>query len=181
MVDQANAEGAGKPPTTEWMLRAETGPLTGKLFPLPLSTRIGRALECGISIPEGGLSREHAELVIENNQLIVRDLESSNGTFWNGDRVAEARPRHGDTLAFDQMRFRVIGPANDMDRTIISVAAPRPARPAAAPEAPAPAPAAAAAPRRPAAAPQPEKSGVPGWVAIVGLVLVVVVVVLLVS
>jgi len=182
VVDQTEPDGDTKAPVTEWMLRAETGPLAGKLFPLPLQTRIGRALECGISIPEGGLSREHAELVIEANQLIVRDLDSSNGTFWNGDRVAEARPRHGDLLAFDQMRFRVIGPANDMDRTIISVGAPRPKpRPAAAgpvPAAAAPAPASPMPPRRPVPA-QPPKSGVPAWVVLVAIAAIVAVVVLL--
>lgn len=181
MVDQTEPDGDTKAPVTEWMLRAETGPLAGKLFPLPLLTRIGRALECGISIPEGGLSREHAELVIEANQLIVRDLDSSNGTFWNGDRVAEARPKHGDLVAFDQMRFRVIGPANDMDRTIISVGAPRPKpKPAAAGPTPA-APAAAAMsmpPRRPAP-PPPPKSGVPAWIVLVAIAAVVAVVVLL--
>ena len=103
---------------TDWMLRCESGPLAGKLFPLPERSVIGRALNCEISIPEGGLSREHAEMIVESNQLVVRDLGSSNGTFINGERVTEGRPAHGDTLTFDNMSFRVIGPSNDMDRTI---------------------------------------------------------------
>ncbi len=181
-------------PTTDWMLRCESGPLSGKLFPLSERTVIGRALSCDISIPEGGLSREHAELLVESNQLLVRDLESSNGTFHNGDRVAEARPAHGDLIAFDNMRFRVIGPSNDMDRTIISMAPARiakataPSTPSAAADA---APAGAAAPAaatpaarpaaaRPAASP-PASGGVPAWVVLVGLAVAVVGVILFVT
>ncbi len=189
---------AGQLPTTDWMLRCESGPLAGKLFPLPERAIIGRALNCDISIPEGGLSREHAELLVESNQLIVRDLDSSNGTFHNGDRVPEARPSHGDLISFDNMRFRVIGPSNDMDRTIISHApiriakAPEPgaAQAPAAPRAPAPPVAAAAAPAKaPAAKPAPVLStpdrpvlkapppsgGVPAWIVLVALVVVLIV------
>ena len=182
------------------MLRCESGPLSGKLFPLSERTVIGRALSCDISIPEGGLSREHAEMLVESNQLLVRDLESSNGTFHNGDRVAEARPAHGDLIAFDNMRFRVIGPSNDMDRTIISMAPARIAQatapstpsvpagaapagaasPAAAARTPAPAPAARPAAPRPAASP-PASGGVPAWVVLVGLAVAVVGVILFVT
>ena len=174
---------------TDWMLRCESGPLAGKLFPLNERTVIGRALNCDISIPEGGLSREHAEMLVESNQLIVRDLESSNGTFLNGERVAESRPSHGDTLSFDNMRFRVIGPSNDMDRTIISMApvarpaGTEPVRPAAAAVLPA-----AAAPLRPAAvtvAPRaaartatPAAKGVPAWIALTVIAVVVLTIVL---
>ncbi len=187
---------AGQLPTTDWMLRCESGPLSGKLFPLPERAIIGRALNCDISIPEGGLSREHAELLVESNQLIVRDLESSNGTFHNGERVPEARPSHGDLISFDNMRFRVIGPSNDMDRTIIShapiriakapeagaaspvaAAARAPAPPAAAAATPAKAPAAKPAPilstpDRPVLKAPPPSGGVPAWIVLVALVVV---------
>lgn len=124
----ADADARPRASMTDWMLRAETGPLAGKLFPLAEHTVLGRALDCDISIPEGGLSRRHAEFVVQANQLMVRDLESSNGTFHNGEKVAEAKPKHGDTISFDNMRFRVIGPANDLDKTVISVGvAPPPA------------------------------------------------------
>ena len=169
---------------TDWMLRCESGPLAGKLFPLTERTVIGRALSCDISIPEGGLSREHAEMLVESNQLVVRDLESSNGTFFNGERVREARPAHGDLIAFDVMRFRVIGPSNDMDRTIISMAPARiakataPPTPAAAPPAAAAASSAArapsAAPPIPRPTPKPAEGGIPAWVVIVGAAVLVI-------
>ena len=198
-MEESKSGTGGRQLMTDWMLRCESGPLAGKLFPLPERSVIGRALNCEISIPEGGLSREHAEMIVESNQLVVRDLGSSNGTFINGERVTEGRPAHGDTLTFDNMSFRVIGPSNDMDRTIISMApVARPAgvapvaRPAGVAPQPTPAmPAAAATPgaamprpattvRAPARASAGQAKGLPAWIALMAVVLVVVVVVLLV-
>ena len=190
LVEESKSGTGGRQLMTDWMLRCESGPLAGKLFPLPERSVIGRALNCEISIPEGGLSREHAEMIVESNQLVVRDLGSSNGTFINGERVTEGRPAHGDTLTFDNMSFRVIGPSNDMDRTIISMAPV--ARPAGVAPQPTPAmPAAAATPgaamprpattvRAPARASAGQAKGLPAWIALMAVVLVVVVVVLLV-
>jgi pSer/pThr/pTyr-binding forkhead associated (FHA) protein len=105
----------------DWALRAQSGPLEGKLFPLDRTVKIGRALECEISIPEARLSRRHAELVIEDGRLVVRDLDSSNGTYHNGNRIREAELRHGDLLALDTLSFRVIGPAIEDDETVIGI------------------------------------------------------------
>ena len=105
----------------DWALRAESGPLEGKVFSITGPTKVGRALQCDISIPEGRLSREHAELSIESNQLVVRDLKSSNGTYHNGNRVQRAALNHGDVLSLDTLNFRVIGPAIESDATIIGI------------------------------------------------------------
>ena len=192
LVEESKSGTGGRQLMTDWMLRCESGPLAGKLFPLPERSVIGRALSCEISIPEGGLSREHAEMIVESNQLIVRDLESSNGTFLNGERVTEGRPSHGDTLSFDNMSFRVIGPSNDMDRTIISMAPPSKsgARPVPRPAAAAPAPTAVpTANTRPPAAPATRPSarpattqqpkGVPAWVALLAIGTMIVLIIVL--
>ena len=48
---------------------------------------IGRALECDISILEPGLSRKHAELELDGDDLLLRDLGSVNGTYVNGEKL----------------------------------------------------------------------------------------------
>ena len=187
LVEESKSGAGGRQLITDWMLRCESGPLVGKLFPLPERSVIGRALNCEISIPEGGLSREHAEMVVESNQLIVRDLGSSNGTYLNGARITEGRPAHGDTLSFDNMSFRVIGPSNDMDRTIISMApAIKPPMSSGIRPANTPVAVAAAAPVRPAlATPRPvtpdKPKGVPAWVALLTIGLVVVLIFVIAS
>ena len=51
--------------------------------------------------------------------LFVKDLDSANGTFLNGKRVAEARVKRGDELRFDALTFGVMGPSDDMAKTTV--------------------------------------------------------------
>src|SRR3954469_8955872 len=51
------------------------------------SFRIGRAVECEIRIANDFVSRQHAEVTPQANGWLVKDLNSSNGLYWNGDRV----------------------------------------------------------------------------------------------
>jgi pSer/pThr/pTyr-binding forkhead associated (FHA) protein len=57
-----------------------------------------------------GVSRKHASLRLEDNQLNIWDLGSSNGTFINGMRLNPHRPypiRDGDEIRLGQMVLRM--------------------------------------------------------------------------
>jgi hypothetical protein len=95
------------------IMRDESG--TQVLVALPedgLPTRtIGRAAECDIALPwDGQISRVHAELVWVGRDWAIDDGGlSRNGTYVNGQRIAERRRlRDGDTLRFGEtaMVFR---------------------------------------------------------------------------
>ena len=60
---------------------------------------IGRKPECTIRVPVPSVSREHCEVVLEGDKVVVRDLGSSNGTYVNRERVREAQLKPGDLLA----------------------------------------------------------------------------------
>ena len=69
---------------------------------------LGRALECDIAIVSHHVSRQHARLELEDGQLYVEDLGSSNGTVVNGKKVAGRRAlQHDDELRFHDIIFRV--------------------------------------------------------------------------
>jgi hypothetical protein len=53
-----------------------------------------------IVLVSGEVSRFHAEVVVADDSLLVRDLESANGTFVNGRRVKDSRVNGGDQIAF---------------------------------------------------------------------------------
>ena len=54
------------------------------------------------------ISRNHAELKIEDSVLWVHDLGSSNGTLVNSVRVNGSHPlSHGDELRFKDVVFQV--------------------------------------------------------------------------
>lgn len=63
------------------------------------TTIIGRALENDIVITSKRVSREHARLQRDGWRVVLEDLESTNGTFLNDERVLESIALHdGDCI-----------------------------------------------------------------------------------
>ena len=52
--------------------------------------RVGRVRDNDIVLPKGNVSKHHCRLVLQNGQLLVEDLGSTNGTYVNGRKIAEA-------------------------------------------------------------------------------------------
>ncbi len=59
---------------------------------------IGREAGNDIQLHESEVSRSHAELVREGNRFLLRDLDSSNGTFVNGTRITRQELASGDQV-----------------------------------------------------------------------------------
>src|SRR5262245_62582934 len=70
------------------------------------ATLVGRHIHCDVRIDSARVSRRHCCLFPEGDHLVVRDLDSTNGTWVNGDRVAVARVAPGDELAIGPLRYR---------------------------------------------------------------------------
>jgi transcriptional regulator of acetoin/glycerol metabolism len=71
--------------------------------PVPLSAgcRIGRDPSCLLVIDGPGVSRVHAELEVSGDVVVVRDAQSRNGTFIDGERIDSARVQAGSLLRID--------------------------------------------------------------------------------
>lgn len=50
-------------------------------------TLLGRGTDCDLRMVDPGVSRHHAELRVEDGQVVLVDLGSTNGTFVNGQPV----------------------------------------------------------------------------------------------
>ena len=59
---------------------------------------IGRDEGCHLRPASPAISKKHCLLLVRDNKAFVRDLESTNGTFVNGERTEVARLASGDTL-----------------------------------------------------------------------------------
>ena len=69
---------------------------------------IGRDTDADLRIPVGTVSRQHCEVRIDDDEPVVRDLGSSNGTFLNGKRVTESVIDAGDLLRVGPTTFTVV-------------------------------------------------------------------------
>lgn len=70
---------------------------------------IGRRNSCHLTLDDGWVSREHT-VIIETAQgeFLVRDLDSENGTFLNGERITESALRNLDTLRIGRTEMRFL-------------------------------------------------------------------------
>ena len=79
-------------------------------------TLVGRQECCDVRIISSRISRCHCCLVIENSEVIVRDLNSTNGTHVNGRAVASSPLVHGDLLTIGHLKYRVAVEGSPGDR-----------------------------------------------------------------
>ena len=65
--------------------------IQGNIYPLYEGNvyRIGRDHDNAIQIDEKTVSRRHCEIQVNNNQVFIKDLNSTNGTFVNGEKIVE--------------------------------------------------------------------------------------------
>jgi hypothetical protein len=73
---------------------------------------VGRAPEAGIHITDTTVSRVHAVLCLDGEQVVVEDAASTNGVFVNGARVRVAVLNDYDTVTFGNVSYLFrLGPA----------------------------------------------------------------------
>ncbi|MFP7721989.1 FHA domain-containing protein [Lysobacter sp. A3-1-A15] len=98
-----------RPAMPKYALRGVGGSAFGRSIAVTGAMTIGRAPECTLSFEDSGLSRMHARLMPTDDGLLLEDMGSSNGSFINGRRVSRGLVGAGDEIAFDTLRFRLVG------------------------------------------------------------------------
>lgn len=76
------------------------------------SMLIGRSSKTDIQIDEDSISRNHAMLLNDGNNYVVRDLGSTNGTYVNDHQVAEHYLRDGDQIRVGRTIFKFLMGSN---------------------------------------------------------------------
>ena len=73
---------------------------------------VGRLGDNEVQLEEGSVSSRHAEIVVQDGVVILRDLGSTNGTFLNGEQVvSEQELKEGDEIYFGSVRSVFMEPA----------------------------------------------------------------------
>jgi pSer/pThr/pTyr-binding forkhead associated (FHA) protein len=72
-----------------------------------LPVLLGRSEIADVSLPFSSISREHARITLDGDQLVIEDMGSSNGITVNGERVKKKSIGAGDAITMGVVEFRV--------------------------------------------------------------------------
>ena len=83
---------------------------TGSIIPIKGVITLGRREDNIIMLDDHYVSGHHAKIYTKNNQDILEDLNSTNGTVVNGENIKGRRyVQLGDEIKIGSLVFRVIG------------------------------------------------------------------------
>jgi pSer/pThr/pTyr-binding forkhead associated (FHA) protein len=75
-------------------------------------TTIGRVDDNAFELAEPSVSSHHCEILLRGSDIIVKDLNSTNGTYINGQQVNESPLKPGQVLRLGQVELRLEGDAS---------------------------------------------------------------------
>jgi pSer/pThr/pTyr-binding forkhead associated (FHA) protein len=82
--------------------------LTGRSYELKVDkTTVGRLEDNAFQIAEQSVSSHHCELLLKGSDVIVRDLNSTNGTYINGEKISEKVLKPGQILRLGNVEARL--------------------------------------------------------------------------
>lgn len=100
--------------------------MTGRTQELKVDkTTIGRVEDNTFQIAEPSVSSHHCEVLLRGSEVVVRDLNSTNGTYINGEKVTEKAIKPGQILRLGQIELRLetdvpaAAPKKQLDQTLV--------------------------------------------------------------
>lgn len=83
-----------------WSIRILSGQQAGQIFDLKLGKNVfGRGGSSDFKVQSLGISKEHCEVHVYKDKMMIVDLKSSNGTFVNGVKIQNSLVRVGDKIS----------------------------------------------------------------------------------
>jgi hypothetical protein len=92
------------------VLRFISGKYQGGEFPIVPERQIvvGRSSDLDMVLVEDMVSRKHARITMQSDQIWIEDLGSTNGTFVNGEKIKRAHLKEGDRVLIGTSILKVI-------------------------------------------------------------------------
>lgn len=95
---------------SKWSLTGVSEVLAELVIPVHDDIRIGRSPDSDVVLASQNISRQHALISIQNGNLFIKDLGSSNGTSVNDKALEPQKSKHinhNDVIAFADLVFKV--------------------------------------------------------------------------
>ena len=81
---------------------------TGRAYDLKVEkTTVGRVEDNAFQIPDASVSSHHCEVILQGEEVLIRDLNSTNGTFINDQPVTEAVLKPSEKLRLGNIELRL--------------------------------------------------------------------------
>jgi hypothetical protein len=102
-----------------YVLRFISGKYQGGEFPIVPEKQIivGRSSDLDMVLVEDMVSRKHAKIAMQSDQIWIEDFGSTNGTFVNGEKITRARLKEGDRVLIGTSILKVIASEGQSENT----------------------------------------------------------------
>lgn len=87
-----------------WCIQFLNGPLKGQSIEIKDQDILGRSKQIAICVDHGSVSKQHCLFYFKGNQLHIKDLSSSNGSFVDGKQISKAQLKVGSCLNFHDLQ-----------------------------------------------------------------------------
>jgi pSer/pThr/pTyr-binding forkhead associated (FHA) protein len=82
--------------------------MTGRAHELNVDrTTVGRVEDNTFQITDPSVSSHHCEVHLRGSEILIRDLNSTNGSFINGEKITETILKPGQTLRLGQVELKL--------------------------------------------------------------------------
>jgi len=82
--------------------------MTGRTYDLTVDkTTVGRLEDNAFPIVDPSVSSHHCEVLLRGADVVVRDLNSTNGTYIEGEKITESALKPGQILRLGQIQLRL--------------------------------------------------------------------------
>jgi pSer/pThr/pTyr-binding forkhead associated (FHA) protein len=82
--------------------------MSGRTYEIKVDrTTVGRLEDNSFQIPEQSVSSHHCEILLRGQEIVVKDLNSTNGSYINGEKITEAVLKPGQILRLGQVEMRL--------------------------------------------------------------------------
>jgi pSer/pThr/pTyr-binding forkhead associated (FHA) protein len=76
-------------------------------------THIGRGLSADVRLESPSVSRRHALVIVDGDEVVLADDRSRNGTWLNGERITRAALAAGDAVVIGDSRMHLLEVAGE--------------------------------------------------------------------
>lgn len=70
-------------------------------------TTIGRLDDNAFQLPDQSVSSHHCEIILRGKEVVVKDLNSTNGSYINGEQITEKVLKPGQVLRLGKIEMRL--------------------------------------------------------------------------